>query len=272
MDEDWTRVALPDGELEVLDIGTGEPLLLVQTAQVADELLLVGRLLAREHRVVLTHRRGYAGSSPTAGAGSVRRDAADCVVLLDALGIGRAHVVGLSYSGAVALELALRWPDRVHTLSLVEPPPLGVPAEPEFRAVCTDLLRTYEHEGPAAALASFMERLVGTGWRTELDAFLPGTAAAVERDNETFFATDIPALLGWHHTDEDARAVRASVLHVGGTDSGPWFAQVRERVLDLVPGAEDVVVRGAGHTLALTHAPDVAAAVSAFVRTHPLGP
>lgn len=269
MDEEWSRVAVPDGALEILDVGQGEPLLLIQTGQVADELLLAGRLLAREHRVVLTHRRGYAGSSPTAGPGSVRRDAADSVALLDALGTGRAHVVGLSYSGAVALELAARWPERVLTLSLIEPPPLGIPAEPEFREANAALLRTYEQAGSAAALEEFMELLEGTGWRAELDAHLPGTAAAIERDIETFFAVDIPALLDWQFTAEDAHAIRAPVLHVGGTDSGPWFAQVRERVLGWFPGAEDVVVPGAGHALALTHAPDVAAAISRFVGRHP---
>jgi len=45
----------------------------------------------------------YAGSGPTSGPGSIVRDAADCAALLAALRAEPAHVVGVSYSGAVRL-------------------------------------------------------------------------------------------------------------------------------------------------------------------------
>src|SRR5207244_11254729 len=44
--------------------------------------------------------------------------AADAVALLDAIGVERAHVGGLSQGSAVAQELAIRWPERVLSLSL----------------------------------------------------------------------------------------------------------------------------------------------------------
>jgi pimeloyl-ACP methyl ester carboxylesterase len=100
--------------------------MLVQTALSADELLPLARqpALANGFRTVLVHRRGYAGSSPVDGPGSIKRDAADCREVIAALEIGRAHVVGLSYSGAVALQLAVDAPACVHTLTLLEPPPV----------------------------------------------------------------------------------------------------------------------------------------------------
>ena len=48
--------------------------------------------------------------------------------MLDALGIGRAHIVGVSYSAAVALQLAADAPYVVHTLALLEPPPVHTPS------------------------------------------------------------------------------------------------------------------------------------------------
>src|SRR5688572_13186451 len=98
-----------DIELEVDDVGTGDPVVLIQTALTADELApLAGQLGARgEYRTIVYHRRGYAGSSPVHGPGSVVRDAADCRDLILALGLDRAHIVGYSYSGAVGLQLAV---------------------------------------------------------------------------------------------------------------------------------------------------------------------
>jgi hypothetical protein len=53
----------------------------------------------------------------------------------------------------------------------------------------------------------------------------------MERDAATFFDIDIPALLGWNYTAADAALIAGPVLYVGGTDSGRWFAEVRELLL-----------------------------------------
>jgi pimeloyl-ACP methyl ester carboxylesterase len=45
--------------------------------------------------------------------------AQDAVEVLDACGVERVHVVGLSLGGAAAQELALGWPERVQTLALL---------------------------------------------------------------------------------------------------------------------------------------------------------
>ena len=119
------RVALSDATLEVEVRGSGEPVVLIQTALTADEFLpLAGQPeLQDNYRVILYHRRGYAGSSPVRGPGSIERDANDCQQLLAALNIERAHVVGVSYSAAVALQLAATASGCVHSLCLIEPAP-----------------------------------------------------------------------------------------------------------------------------------------------------
>lgn len=271
---DWQQVSLPDADLEVRISGAGDPLVLVQTAVTADELLPVAEQPAVRDgfRVVLYHRRGYAGSSPVDGPGSIERDARDCRQLLAALGIDRAHVAGVSYSAAVAMHLAASAPDAVQSLSLIEPPPRHTPSADEFVAACEELVADFRRNGAAAALDRFMGRLVGPGWRQDIERRLPGATAQVDQDAATFFATDLPALLAWRFGPEDARRITQPVLYVGGTDSGPWFAEVRELVLAWLPQAGDVVVDGADHSLAITHADQVAAAMAAFLHRHPLDP
>jgi pimeloyl-ACP methyl ester carboxylesterase len=259
-----------DAELEVTEWGSGDPLVFVQTALTADELLPLAREEVLDgYRKVVYHRRGYAGSSPAAPPGSVPRDADDCASLLADLGIDRAHVVGFSYSGAVALQLAATESQSVSSLVLVEPPPVHTASAAEFRQANERLIRTRRERGPSEALDEFLSQLIGADWRTETEHLLPGSGVQMERDAATFFDCDMPALLDWRFGPDDARRITCPVLHIGGGDSGPWFAQVRELVLDWFPEAEDVVIAEADHGLPLSHTAEVAQAIAAFLERQP---
>src|SRR5688572_8608763 len=250
-------------ELEVLDRGTGEPVVFIQTALTADEFLALAEQPAlREYRAVLYHRRGYAGSSAVEGPGSIPRDAQDCQRLLAAMDVSRAHIVGVSYSGAVALQLAADAPDLVHSLTLIEPPPVHVPSADEFRAANERLLRTRRDHGPRAALDEFLTLVIGPDWRTVSEDTVPGSAQQMEQDVGTFFDTDLPALLDWRFTAEDAQRVRCPVLYVGGSDSGAWFDEVRTLMTEWFPDADVVTIDGADHSLCLTHPAQIAEKVA----------
>ena len=266
----WQIVKVKDTELEVSGWDSGEPVVFVQTALTADELLPLAKapVLEDGFRKVVYHRRGYAGSAPAEGPGSIARDATDCLALLDAIGVERAHIVGVSYSGAVGLQLAANATGLVHSLTLIEPPPVHTPSAAEFRAANDRLLRSRRELGLAAALDEFLTMVVGPDWRQAVEGRLPGSAAQMERDMVTFFDSDLPALFDWRFGLVDARRITCPVLHIGGSASGPWFAEVRELILSWLRHAEDVVIEGADHSLALTHASVVAQAVAPFLHRH----
>ena len=101
-------------------VGDGEPLLLLAGQAnsrrwwdpVRDDL-------AARHRTVALDALGTGASTPPDGAEySTRRFAEDAVAVLDAAGIGRAHVYGTSMGGKVAQWLAIDHPDRVGALVL----------------------------------------------------------------------------------------------------------------------------------------------------------
>ncbi|MGZ6781042.1 MAG: alpha/beta fold hydrolase [Nocardioidaceae bacterium] len=266
-----TLVSVGDVDLEVEVMGHGEPVVIIQTALTADELrpLAERTAVSGGYQVSHYHRRGYAGSGPLLRPASVTAEAADCRALMDALNIVPAHVVGVSYSAAIALTLASSYPEALHTLSVIEPPPMGVPSTPDFQAVSARLVETFRAYGPTAALEEFLTMLVGPDWRREMERDLLGSVASMERDAVTFFESDLPALLSWEFGANDAAAVRCPVLYVGGSESGPWFAEARTRILQLLPGAEDTTVEGAGHLLASTHPADTATLLIDFLRRHP---
>lgn len=256
--------------LEVHDVGAGDPVVLVQTALTADELVpLADHLVDRGgYRAIVYHRRGYARSSPVQGPGSIVRDAADCRDLIVALGLGKVHIVGYSYSGAVGMQLAVDATEHVHTLTLIEPPPVHVPSAAAFRAANCRLREVRRAHGPLAALEEFLGLVMGPQWRIEVEQRLPGAAEQMQRDTTTFFDTDLTALFSWHFDAAAARRINCPVLHIGGSDSGPWFTEVRDLMLTWFPQAEDALLVGADHALALTHAPQIADALADFLARH----
>jgi pimeloyl-ACP methyl ester carboxylesterase len=74
--------------------------------------------LRRSFRLVLVDNRGTGRSGRPDGSFTVADMAGDVVAVLDAAGIGRAHVLGASLGGMVAQELAITRPERVGRLVL----------------------------------------------------------------------------------------------------------------------------------------------------------
>jgi pimeloyl-ACP methyl ester carboxylesterase len=141
----------------------------------------------------------------------------------------------------------------------------------EFIAANDEITREYRAHGATQALEFFLARLMGSDWRTELDRHIPGAVDQVERDADTFFTSDIPALLAWEFDANKARALHQPTLYIGGTDSGAWFAEERNVILDWLPEAEDVAIPGADHNLAVTHSQRIAGELVDFIARHPIG-
>ena len=156
-------------------VGDGEPLLLLAgQANSRHWWDPVRDDLAARHRTVALDALGTGASTPPDGAEySTRRFAEDAVAVLDAAGIGRAHVYGTSMGGKVAQWLAIDHPDRVGALVLGCTTPGGPLALVAGREVVGPLA------GPtAAARRSLAELMVTPAW---LDRH-PGGADAVLGD------------------------------------------------------------------------------------------
>jgi pimeloyl-ACP methyl ester carboxylesterase len=115
-------VATRCGPIEVQQAGEGMPLLVVHGSGGGhDQGMDWARPLARQGiRVIAMSRFGYLRTPrPVDASPEAQADAHVC--LLDALGIDRAAVVGVSAGAASALQMALRHPGRVQALVLVVP-------------------------------------------------------------------------------------------------------------------------------------------------------
>ncbi len=102
-------------------VGAGRPLLLLHGfSGDATTWHQIAAKLADRWRVIMLDILGHGASDKPPNPDSYRMDAvaADIIDLLDQLGIERAHLLGYSMGGRLALFLALRFPARFHSLIL----------------------------------------------------------------------------------------------------------------------------------------------------------
>jgi pimeloyl-ACP methyl ester carboxylesterase len=262
--EQILSVPLDDGAaVEVRVAGSGEPVLLIQTALDPAELVPLARELAGGFTAIDCRRRGYGSRGPLSRGRNIAGDAADCLAVLQAVGAVPAHVVGSSYSAAVALELAASAPEAVASLVLVEAPPIIGPRDEGFVMAAERLSDAYKHDGVTAALEEYTRAMGEPSWVAERARLDPGEVERIESDAATFFAADIPALLEWRF--DASRVMPHPVLSVGGADSPPMFAGVRAQIRSVFPHSDEVVVAGGGHAVAATHSHVVGACITDFL-------
>ena len=118
------RMRIGGVELHVeAPVGAGDPLVLVHggwTDHTAFDAVVES--LARSFRVIRYDRRGHSRSQYGPAAAPRRRDEDDLAELIEALGLGPAHLVGTSYGAAISLALAIRRPELVRSVLAHEPP------------------------------------------------------------------------------------------------------------------------------------------------------
>ncbi len=166
--------------------------------------------------------------------------------------------MGKSYSGAVALQAAVDAPPRVRTLALLEPALLFVPSAARFAEAVAPIVQRYASGDPAGAIEDFMALVWGRDWRVNLEQRVPGGSGQAERDTAVAFEAS------------NARLVTQLVLYLGGTDSGPLFAEIRDLVRAWFPQTEDQMLAGANHSFPITHPTQVADLLATFFARHPL--
>ena len=213
------------------------------------------------------HRRGLGGSTRPVGTEptSVAVQAEDAVGLLDHLGVDRAHVIGHSLGGAIALELATQYPTRVASLVLLEPVLLTTPAGAAFAHALAPLIKAYEAGDAEGAVHGVLALVGDRNWRATIERAVPGGIAQAVRDAATFFETEVPGVPTWSFGPEQAAAITCPVLAILGSRSGPLFVEGRQLLHARFPACQDADIAGATHLLPMEAPMPVAAAIAAFL-------
>jgi pimeloyl-ACP methyl ester carboxylesterase len=263
------RAAVDGGQLEYeISRSTGEPVLLIHgTGIAAAHLPLMSQTALSEYRLVRYHRRGFAGSSPVPKPFGMKEQAADAVALLRSLQIERAHVVGASFGGLIALQMALDFPAHVHSLVLLEPPiPVPGAGPPAHVLRAMELYRAGDTTG---ALDTMFNTVMSSDWRSIVERSVPGGLRQLERDVATTFESDGAAVTKWSFGEEQARRIRQPMLFVRGAQGMPIYVERRRLLKSWAPQTEDVTLPGLNHALQMQDPKAVAEAIAAFLKRHP---
>jgi pimeloyl-ACP methyl ester carboxylesterase len=205
-------------------VGSGEPMLFIHGSHIADALQpLVAEPALRRFQRIRYHRRGLGGSTRPVGAGptSVAVQAEDAIGLLDHVGVDRAHVVGHSLGGAIALELAAQHPSRVASLVLLEPVLLTTPAGAAFARALAPLIEGYEAGDAEGAVHGFLALEGDRNWRATIERAVPGGIAQAVKDAATFFETEVPGVPEWTFRLKQAGAITCLRVWRAARDSNP---------------------------------------------------
>ena len=150
-------VRLAGQDIQYKEMGAGEPALILLHGLSSDlnGWALNQRVLATDRRVIAIDLPGHGRSTREIGDGTAPALAAMLTELPDGLGIERFHLLGLSFGGAIALDLAATFADRrdgrLESLTCLSAGGLG-------SAVNTDFIYAYlRAETPEAMQAALTQ-------------------------------------------------------------------------------------------------------------------
>lgn len=180
---------------------------------------------------------------------SVSDMADDVVAVLDAVGVDRAHVMGVSMGGMIVQTLAIEHPERLRSMTSV----MSTTGEPEFgRASPEASARLF---GPpasdrASAIANHLEglRIWGSPGKVDEDAQARYAGEAFDRAfDPDGVARQVMAIAAGGSRAAGLRTVRVPTLVLHGSADTLIEPSGGERTAELVPGARYVAIEGMGH-------------------------
>ena len=254
---------LAGGRVHLLRGGTGEPVLVLHAAGGAGEWLPFHGLLASAgFEVIAPDHPGFGKSDEFPEAEAIDDLVFHYLDVIDALGLDRPHVVGASFGGWIAAELAVYAPHRIGSLTLLSAAGLRLPEHPVtdlFLLPPDRVVATVFHNPPPPAPAP------PPGMPPDLDAIIAAyrDATSLARFCWVPFMSD-PKL------ERRLRRVTAPTLVVAPSDDRLIPAEHARRYAARIPGAAYAEVPDCGHAMYFEKPAEFASSVSEFLSAHPL--
>jgi pimeloyl-ACP methyl ester carboxylesterase len=202
-------------------------------------------VFSKRYRVLRYDSPGFGKST---GVADESAEPADLLVLLEALHIDHAYIVGHSRGGGIALRFAAAYPERVDGLVLYgSTPPAGFPVDSEFRE--------WRQSLPGIAKQYGLDSVGKLVIASDLAWAPPGRNDVVERIRKMWASYSGKDLLdprppsGLVPSPDMARlsTLRTPTLAIIGDHELPVFAAAADTFAKRIPNAKKVVIPNAGH-------------------------
>lgn len=207
-------------------------------------------LLMAGWRVLRIDMRGHGGSDAAGDTCTAAELAADVVAVFDALGLAKVHFAGVSIGGIIGQQLALEYPDRLHSLLLSGTSAQAVPGPPGM----------WPERFAAIAAAGSLEPIADaamTRWVTE--AFQPARPGRWQQIRGTIARTSVEgyiacarAIIDFDVLDRLPEVRLPTLVLCGDTDTATP-PETNRAIAARIPGARYVELPDARHLPMVEH-------------------
>lgn len=244
------------------DEGKGIPILLIMGLGWPSYLWHRTRpVLSARFRTIALDNRGVGQSDVPPGPYPIALMAADAAAVLDAAGVERAHIFGLSMGGMIAQEFALQYPNRVQSLILGCTSPGGI------HAVLAE---------PAATQLLFSRGVSPEDFSKAINPFIYDSGTPQHRVEEDFvlrkqwyprpegYIAQLQGILAWEAFSRLPQISAPTLVIHGESDRliPPANAKI---IADHIPDAKLVMIPNASHILSTDQPSSVHRAVLEFL-------
>ena len=218
--------------------------------------------LRGRYRILRYDTRGHGASATRDTETRIEDLASDLLGLLDALGIGRAHLAGLSLGGMTVQAVAMAAPERILSLTL-----MATAAHMPSAQSWGERAAPVRAQGTAAIVEATLGRWFTPAFRDSSssalasirDDFVACDRTGYARACEAIGAMDLRARLG---------RIQAPTLVIAGREDPATPPAMAEEICAGIPQAELVIMPRAAHLLAVEHPEATAAHLGAFLARH----
>ena len=247
------------GRVHLFRVGSGEPVLFLHAAGGAGTWPEFHALLSERFDVIAPDHPGFGTSDEFPELTAIDDLVYHYLDVMDALGLDRPHVVGASFGGWVAAELAVHSPHRIGALTLLSAAGLRIPGHPVADIFLTPPSRLGEllfHAPPPAP---------PSGGPPDIDQILAAyrDATALARFCWVPYMHD-PKL------ERRLRRITAPTLVAAPDDDRLIPVAHARRYAELIPGAALATVADCGHAMYFEKPAEFASLVAGFLGQHSL--
>lgn len=177
------------------------------------------------------------------------------------------HVVGLSFGGMIALQVAIEFPDAFATLTLGAPGLAGGPEDPAARLRYIELTQLYWQRGPGPWITDLWMQSPPDLFKGALrqPALWQELVAVINRHPWSEMRTGSMQQLRTHpQTEESLRQIKTATMVLVGEDEMPAFKHIAHIIQRSIPHCRSVHLPATSH-LCMLESVDLA---SQFIELH----
>jgi len=261
-------ITRPDGaRIRIRDHGgaPGLPAIVLSNSLATDEALWADVIerLRPGHRVVGYDTRGHGASTTPSASTSLAALADDLFAVMDAVGLARAHVAGISLGGMTGLQAALQAPARLQSLIACN---CRASIDAAGIAGWEQRLEVLAKEGVDALATITLERWFTPAYRAEHPEAMRQVRAMIARTAPAGYEACVRAIQAIDLLDRLPQ-IRVPVLLVAGAQDAAAAPAVMQAMAQAIGGARCEVLDPCGHLSSIQRPAELAALITTFIAT-----